>query len=316
MLRDKILKRPVIGTVLIFLALMAVHTFETLILRNDQTAVAENYITKVFGIAALFYLLKMMFWTWEEIGFDFDEMWEGLKKGLKIAVLCFTFAYCIELLYLAAKGGMPRFQIFVSGFSLNGESVRDTGIKAILLCVLFNIINVWMEEGMFRGFFINLLNTKYRFLTAGLISAVLFGIWHFPLPVRSFIDGEWGLNQTLLMCLGYFVLSGLMGIKWAMMREMDGNIWQALGDHLFNNLVVTNLLHIVTNTGADEFLIVRVAAGQILSFLMVLILYRKKDQPAVEKPRRFHRPPLIREAEKAQKEAKTAKKGNSKKHRK
>ncbi len=314
MIREKILKRPVISTILIFLVLMAVHTFETLVLRTDQTALAENVYTKIFGVAALFYLLKMMFWTWEEIGFDFDEMGEGLKKGLKIAVLCFTFAYCIELLYLAAKGGMPRFKIFVSGFSLNGESVQETGIKAILLCVLFNIINVWMEEGAFRGFFLNLLKTKYRFLIAALISAVLFGIWHFPLPVRSLIDGEWSLSQTLLMCLGYFVLAGLMGIKWAIMREMDGYIWQAVGDHLFNNLVVTNLLHIVTNTGTDEFLIVRVAAGQILSFVMILILYRKKDEPVVEKPRRFRRPPLIRQAEKMQKEAKTAKKGNGKKH--
>ena len=68
--------------------------------------------------------------------------------------------------------------------------------------------------------------------------------------------------------------------------------------------------------GTDEFMIVRVAAGQILSFLMVLILYRKKDQPAVEKPRRFRRPPLIREAEKVQKEAKDAKKNRSARRRK
>ena len=141
----------------------------------------------------------------------------------------------------------------------------------------------------------------------------MFGAWHWALPLRSYLDGEWSLSQTLLMELGYFVLAGLMGMKWAMMREMDGYIWQALGDHLFNNLVVTNLLHIVTDTGVDEFMIARVAIGQILSFLMVLVLYRKKDQPAVEKPRRFHRPPIIQQAEKAQKEAKSAKKGKRKK---
>ena len=316
MLREKILKRPVISTVLIFAVLMAIHTFETLVLRTDETALAENIYTKVIGVAALFFLLKTMFWSWEEIGFDLDEMGEGLKKGLKIAVLCFTFAYCFELLYLAAKGGMPRFKIFAGSFSLSGEGVQSAGFKAILLCVLFNIINVWMEEGTFRGFFMNLLQTRYRFLAAALISAVLFGIWHFPLPIRSYIDGEWALPQTLLMCLGYFVLAGLMGIKWSMMRAMDGNIWQSVGDHLFNNLVVTNLLHVVTDTGVDEFMIVRVAVGQILSFLMVLVLYRKKDQPAVEKPRRFRRPPLIRQAEKAQKEAKDAKKGNGRKRKK
>ncbi len=296
MLKEKILKRPVLSAVLIFIVLMAVHTFETLVLRTDQTGLAENVWNKIFGIAVLFWLLKQLSWTWEEIGFDFDEMGEGLKKGLKIAVLCFTFAYCFELLYLAAKGGMPRFKIFAGSFSLNGETVHDTGIKAILMCVLFNIINVWMEEGTFRGLFMNLLKTKYRFLISALISAALFGVWHWALPLRSYLDGEWSLGQTLLMELGYFVLAGLMGMKWAMMREMDGYIWQALGDHLFNNLVVTNLLHIVTETGTDELMIARVAVGQILSFLMILVLYRKKDEPVIEKPRRFHRPPLIQQA--------------------
>ncbi len=312
MLKDKTLKRPVLSTILIFIVLMAVHTFETLVLRTDETALAENVYNKIFGIAVLFYLLKQLSWSWEQIGFDFDEMGDGLKKGLKIAVLCFTFAYCIELLYLAARGGMPRFKVFVSSFSLNGESIQDTGFKAILLCILFNIINVWMEEGTFRGLFMNLLETKYRFLVSALISAVLFGIWHWGLPLRSYLDGEWSLSQTLLMELGYFVLAGLMGIKWAMMREMDGYIWQAVGDHLFNNLVVTNLLHIVTETGTDEFMIARVAVGQILSFLMILVLYRKKDEPVEERPRRFRRPPLIQQAKP---EEEKHKKDSSKKRR-
>ena len=311
--REKILKRPVVSTIVIFVVLLAVHLFETLVLRTDQTALAENVYNKIFGIAVLFYLLKLLSWTWEEIGFDFDEMGDGIKKGLKIAVLCFTFAYTFELLYLSARGGMPRFKIYPGSFSLSGESVQRAGIGALLLCVLFNIINVWMEEGTFRGFFINLLKTEHPFLFSALLSAVLFGLWHLPLPLRSFLDGEWSLQQSLLMGLGYFVLAGLMGIKWAMMREMDGSIWQAAADHLFNNLVVTNLLHVVTNTGVDEMLAARVAVGQILSFLMVLVLWRKKDEPAVEKPRRFRRPPLIRQAEKAQKETKTQ---NTKKRRK
>ncbi len=312
MLKDKILKRPVLSAVLIFIVCMAVHTFETLVLRTDETALAENVWNKIFGIAVLFWLLKQLSWTWQEIGFDFDEMGDGIKKGLKIAVLCFTFAYCFELLYLAAKGGMPRFKVYAGSFSLDGETIQNTGIKAILLCVLFNIINVWMEEGMFRGLFINLLKTKYRFLISALISAALFGVWHWALPLRSYLDGEWSLSLTLLMELGYFVLAGMMGLKWAMMREMDGHIWQAAADHLFNNLVVTNLLHVVTETGTDELMIARVAVGQILSFLMVLVLYRRKDEPVKERPRRFRRPPLIRKADPAEE---THKKQTQKKRR-
>ena len=104
-----------------------------------QGTLAENIYSKVFGVAALFFLLRQMFWTWEEIGFDFDELGDGINKGLKLAVLSFTFAYCFEMLYLSAKGGMPRFKIYPGSFSLNGESVQSAGLKAFALCVIFNI---------------------------------------------------------------------------------------------------------------------------------------------------------------------------------
>ena len=316
MLREKILKRPVVSTVRIFIVLMAVHAYETLVMRLDQTAWGENFLTKVIGILLLFFLLKQLFWTWDDIGFDFDELSEGFSKGIKIAILCFTFADCFELLYLSASGKRPHFEIFTGSFSRAGEMVKAAGAGAYILCILFNIINVWMEEGMFRGLFINMMNTRMKFLSAGLISAVLFGIWHWVLPIRSFIDGELDGKKALLYAGGYFILAAMMGIKWAMMREMDGYIWQAATDHLFNNLVVTNLLHVVTDSGVDEWLIARVALGQILSFLMILILYRKKDQPVVEKPRRFRRPPLMISKEKSQQEAKNAKKANTKKRKK
>ena len=296
MLKDKILKRPVFSTVLIFVIFLALQAFETLVMRTDRTTVGENIWCRIFGIALIFWLLRELAWSWDSIGFDFDEMGDGLKKGIKISVLCFTFAYLFELMYLAAKGGLPRFKVFAGNFSLTGQSLQQTGIKAILFCALFNIIIVWMEEAAFRGLFINLPQTKHPFLTAALISAALYGIWYLPLPLRSFLDGEWSLGRTLLTGLGCFLLAGLMGLKWAMMRELDGNIWQAFGDHLFNNLVVIGLLHIVTETGTDEMLLPRIAVGQILSFLMILVLYRKKDEPVVERPRRFRRPSLFQNA--------------------
>ena len=48
-----------------------------------------------------------------------------------------------------------------------------------------------------------------------------------------------------------------------------------LGDHLFNNVIVTNLLHVISNGEADSMQIIRIMIGQILSFVLVMLCYRK-----------------------------------------
>ncbi len=54
--------------------------------------------------------------------------------------------------------------------------------------------------------------------------------------------------------IGYMILAGIMGIKWGLLYRITGNLWAGLGDHLFYNTVVTNMLHVVSLKGTDELL--------------------------------------------------------------
>ena len=80
------------------------------------------------------------------------------------------------------------------------------------------------------------------------------------------------------MSVGYILLAGIMGVKWGLLYRMTGSLWAGLGDHLMNNTVATNMLHVVSQSGADELQIVRVFAAQLISFLIVLALYRRKNR--------------------------------------
>jgi hypothetical protein len=82
------------------------------------------------------------------------------------------------------------------------------------------------------------------------------------------------------MGVGYMILSGMMGIKWGLLYRMTGNIWAGLGDHLFNNTIATNMLHIISPNGADELQIVRIMVAQLLSFAFVLTIYDCKNRKA------------------------------------
>lgn len=49
-----------------------------------------------------------------------------------------------------------------------------------------------------------------------------------------------------------------------------------IGDHLFNNIVVTNLLHVISNNEADNLQIIRILIGQLISFVLVMSFYKKR----------------------------------------
>lgn len=51
----------------------------------------------------------------------------------------------------------------------------------------------------------------------------------------------------------------------------------------FNNCIVTNLLHVVTDNGVDELQIVRVLIGELTSFIAVIIYFKIKTNKISER---------------------------------
>jgi len=261
---------------LIFAICLLVHAIEVLFLRTDETIFAECFINKVFGIILLFVVLKMWGRSWRDIGFKKESFLPGCVKGFVICTIFYAIGFLVEFVMLGMQGNPGHMEFFVTGFSLTGNVVKQTGIGFVLMCIGFNIINVWMEEGLFRGFYITYLKEKYSVRFALMTAAILFGVWHLVTPLRSVIDGDMSPAVFAVMSVGYIILSALMGIKWGLLFEYSGSVWIGLADHFFNNCVVTNLLHVVTSTGVDEMQILRVLIGELTSFVAVLIFVKKK----------------------------------------
>lgn len=71
------------------------------------------------------------------------------------------------------------------------------------------------------------------------------------------------------------VTSSLVGFKFALMTKITGNLYMALGDHFVNNTIV-NILHVVSDTSADELMFVRLTIAQSVSCILVLVRYLQK----------------------------------------
>lgn len=270
-----ILAKPTLSCVLVFIICCIARITEYFFIRTDETILAENFIHKVFGIAILAVMLVLTKLSWSEIGFTKTKIAPNILKGLALGASCFSVAYLAEYILLYCMNGNVKLSVYTSGFSLKGEAVIQNGFEFILLCVAFNLINVWMEEGIFRGLFSGILADKTSFWATTIFSALLFGVWHWVMPMRDFIEGNSSVGNLLVMGIGYIILSGIMSIKWSMLYKITGSLWLGFGDHLFNNVVVTNLLHVISNNEADSMQIVRILIGQLISFAVVIIYYKK-----------------------------------------
>lgn len=274
-MEKSIKKQPMLSCAIIFTVCSFARLIEYFIIRTDETVISENFLHKLFGIILLAIILRSLQSNWESIGFIRNGIISGIVKGFALGDFCFIVAYSIECLILYHINQNVSLAFYISGFSLNGETAKQDSILFLSLCVVFNLINVWMEEGIFRGLFMKILVPKLSFIRATLLIALLFGTWHWVMPLRDYMDGNTSLPNLLIMGIGYIILAGIMSIKWSVLYRITGALWVGLGDHLFNNVIVTNLLHVISNGEADSMQIIRIMIGQILSFSVVMLYYRK-----------------------------------------
>ena len=268
-------RRPMLSCAIIFIICSLARLIEYFVIRTDETVISENFLHKMFGIILLAIILRSLQSNWESIGFIRNGIISSALKGFALGGLCFIAAYSIECLILYHINQNVSLAFYISGFSLSGETAKHSGILFLSLCLVFNLINVWMEEGIFRGLFMKILVPKLTFVCATLLIAFLFGIWHWVMPLRDYLDGNISRSNLFIMGIGYIILAGIMSIKWSVLYRITGALWMGLGDHLFNNVIVTNLLHVISNGEADSMQIVRIMIGQILSFSVVMLYYRK-----------------------------------------
>ncbi len=264
-----------------FIFCFAIRFFEALQLRFDETVLNENFVHKLSGILALVIVLRFVHLTWKEIGFDFKRFYIPVLLGLGLGIARFIIGYGVEYSILSTQGANPSFSFFLSSFSVIGVHATLPTYYIILFC-FFNLINAVMEEGIFRGLFIRLAKRKYCFGIANAASALLFGIWHIVMPIRSWLDGTMTFQTMFLYSVGYIFLSGSIALMWGMLFEMSGVIWIGLADHFFNNAVI-NLLHISTDSGIDEMMIARTLVAQLSALALISVLYSNKRKKQAHK---------------------------------
>lgn len=266
----------------IYLICFILRIAEYLILRTDQTFWGESFVHKLLGLMLLIPALHFYGLNSKQIGFGTKGLFPYASLGLIWGSLFFALAYLIEITLLLSQGNLLGLDFYVSAYSVNGNIGQQRGFLFLLICLVGNLINVLMEEGIFRGLFQKVFERKYSFLKAAFFSNLLFGFWHIMGPFRSFLDGEMSLTGFWINSLILILTSFLIGFQFALMTKMTGSLYMGMAVHFVNNTVV-NLLHVLSKGGVDQLLSLRITVAQTLSFLVLLIVYqiRKRSRNEV-----------------------------------
>lgn len=270
-------KQNVLTAVLaIYFICYGFRVFEYFILRTDKTWVGEAVVHKLTGIVILFAAVGFLRETLADIGLACKGGLRNIGKGLFFGIGVFIIAYAVEIMMAIAGGTFVSLQVYVSTYAVDQNLGHRTEWLFYIICIVGNMVNVFMEEGIFRGLFQKILEKKYSFMCSALIASILFGLWHIVGPIRNYFDGVSGVEGMIANAIMLTVTSALVGFKFALLTKMTGSLYMAMGDHFVNNTIV-NILHVVSETGIDEMMFVRITIAQSVSFLLVLICYIRRE---------------------------------------
>ena len=265
-------KKTIIAILIIYFLCFAFRALEYFVFRTDQTFLGEAFIHKLIGIGILIAAVKFFQFSFADIGFKTGKAFLDILKGLGFGLATFAIAYGVELIIVGASGELKDLELYVTAYSVNGNIGHQTDFYFFIICVIGNIINVLMEEGVFRGLFQKMLGNHYKFVIAAVIASLLFGLWHIMGPLRNYIDGNQSIGGFIAESCLLIGTSALVGFKFAMMGKLTGNLYMAMGDHFVNNTII-NILHVVSTDEADQLQTIRITIAQSLSFTVILIWY-------------------------------------------
>lgn len=263
--------------ILFFAVCLIARVMDSLLLRTDEGVVGELFTHKLFGIALMGWALYYLHIKWREIGFGRSRLAKGVLIGLMIGAPVYAIAYGVEL--IATKNASLQF--FATSYNITGNKALDSGFLFVLICVAGNIVNVVMEDGVFRGLFLKVVENRCSFFKAALLSSALFGIWHGIMPLRNFLTGEQSPTGALMSGLMLVLTSFIFGMVLCMLCRLEGSLWAGMTVHFINNASV-NLLHVVSPTGLDAMQTMRITIAQTILCVAVAIWYivrRRKGNP-------------------------------------
>lgn len=169
--------------------------------------------------------------------------WLYTTKGLHLKMNAFRITFDIKKWGILFSVLLPAFVVFVF-FLIGRTDVNSFDISNIVLTVIASMITALkagiLEEMLFRGFIMKLLENCWNKYIAILMPSFIFSLVHLP-SMKTFT-----IDSVILL-----VISGtLVGTMFSLVAYKGNSIANSVLMHaLWNFVMITSILHITTEQG-------------------------------------------------------------------
>jgi membrane protease YdiL (CAAX protease family) len=202
-------------------------------------------------------------------------MWIG---GSGIAAI-FVGGSGLQWLASRAAGAEPGL-VFTA---IDPQTGLGGGLSFALWLFAANLVNSFMEEGLFRGIMLPHFRIRLTPWRANLLQAALFGLWHLAWPTQRLLAGQVDLASAASQAGTVVLGSAISGLAYGTLYLHTDSLWAPWLAHTINNSIF-NLVHIQTVEGLDADVGVLygvIAVGYLALLLWTRVWARRWQMPQV-----------------------------------
>ncbi len=189
-----------------------------------------NIIAGILYVICAFVLLKI--YAKNILGLDLSELGiPRLKVNMKWMLTALLLPIFVTGIYLLFPGDLQKKAMDISEMAaIICAGIFFTGLAAGIV-----------EEMVFRGFIMNLLDMKFGRRVAILIPSLLFGLVHII-----------GMDFSILSCLQVIVAGTLVGIMFSFIALEQRSVWNSAVVHVIWNIIIVGGVLSIGET-SDEY---------------------------------------------------------------
>jgi membrane protease YdiL (CAAX protease family) len=260
-------QKPVLTGILLMLFVFIFRFVDIFVLRLDER-LGEIILSKALGFCIVLIFLWAIGKNLVSIGFHGKRLGTSFLIGVLITVLPFTAAYAVELLFFQQSNQDPRLMLS----AIDPKGGVTGGLLFALWLVIGNIVNSFMEEGLFRGVMLNLNRMRLSFVKSNWLQAGLFGVSHLVWVVKWYLTGIVSTHSELSFAIvANFLPQICLGLVWGYAYLKTNNLWTAWIAHTLTNTTL-NFLHVATMDDMNAGMSIRLGTFCIVSLLMIFLI--------------------------------------------
>ncbi|TET09111.1 MAG: CPBP family intramembrane metalloprotease [Candidatus Atribacteria bacterium] len=266
------INHPVLVCFILLIIALIFRIIDIFVLRLDER-LGEIILSKSLGFILVVVYLYLAGKTISYIGLHRQKASQAFFIGGVGMIAIFVASCGIQLAYLNLIS--QKATLALSAADLY-SGTTGSSVWFVLLLLIGNFINSFMEEGLFRGLMLRHFKIRYSFLKANLLQATFFAAWHLVQPIKHYQSGQTDLIGALMESVVIFISSGIIGLVFGYLYLKTNSLWAPWIAHTINNTVLNFVyikmdgnLYPLLSISKQEF-IVLVAVYFIGLFLFIL----------------------------------------------